>query len=135
MTILYICLAVVVVMLGYVRLAPSDPTRWHVATEASQDRNFDSGAVRVVETGPQGLERFDTVARSAPRTIALAGSVSEGMVTYIQRSKWLGFPDYITAQQDGSTLRLLSRQRFGLRDLGVNARRLDDWVARMDQPG
>ncbi|MEY8840439.1 DUF1499 domain-containing protein [Cribrihabitans sp. XS_ASV171] len=135
MTILYLGLALVVVALGYVRLAPSDPARWHLRPEVSADRDFASGAARLVEAGPDGLARFDAVARAAPRVTVLAGSVDEGMVTYVQRSKWLGFPDYITAQQEGDVLRILSRQRFGSRDLGVNAARLDRWLARMGEAG
>ena len=125
---LWLLLAVVAVVLGYVRLAPSDPQRWHVLPEISADKDFGSGAVRVVETGPGGLARLDALARATPRTTVLAGSVQEGMVTYVTRSAVIGFPDYTTARQDGDTLRIYARQRFGRSDLGVNRQRIEGWI-------
>ena len=87
------------------------------------------GVLRVAETGPDGLAKLDAYARATTRTSVLAGSVGEGMVTYITRTKVFGFPDYTTAQQDGDTLRIYARLRFGRRDFGVNKSRVDGWLA------
>ncbi len=126
--ILWICLAVVVGVLGYVRLAPSDVSRWHVAPQVTADKNFKAGVTRLVETGPDGLERFDNLARETARTIVLAGSVDGGMVTYVTRSKVFGFPDYTTVQQDDDQLEIYARLRFGRSDSGVNRARVDRWL-------
>lgn len=125
--------AVVALAVGagaYVRLAPSDPARWHIALVATESQNLPGGVLRVVETGPDGLKRLDEIAQATPRTTVLAGSVSEGMITYVTRTKWIGFPDYTTAQQDGDTLRIHGRLRFGRKDFGVNRARVDGWLTQ-----
>ena len=126
--------AVIALVLGlgaYIRLAPSNPARWHVAPVAEVDQDLPSGVLRVVETGPDGLQRLDLIARATPRTSVLAGSVDEGMITYVTRTKWIGFPDYTTVQQDGDTQRIHGRLRFGRRDFGVNKARVDGWLGKM----
>ncbi|MEX0320324.1 MAG: DUF1499 domain-containing protein [Ruegeria sp.] len=131
MTILWLLLIGVILGAGYIRLAPSDPAEWHVAPQGETDRDFKGGILRVVQTGPDGLARFDAIARVAPRTKVLAGSVEEGMITYISRTKVIGFPDYTTAQQDGDNLRIHGRLRFGRKDFGVNKARVDGWLGQM----
>ncbi|MEM9126862.1 MAG: DUF1499 domain-containing protein, partial [Pseudomonadota bacterium] len=71
------------------------------------------------------------IARASARTSVLAGSVSDGLVTYVTRSRLIGFPDYTTAQQDGDTLRIHARLRFGRSDFGVNRNRVDTWLAAL----
>ncbi len=118
-------------MAAYIRLTPSDPKLWHVAPQADADRDLQGGVLRVVEAGPDGLARLDAIARAAPRTTVLAGSVGDGMITYITRTKVIGFPDYTTAQQDGDVLRIHGRLRFGRKDFGVNKARVDGWLGQM----
>lgn len=132
-------LAVAMVVLAvWVRLAPSDPTRWHVDPSTAPDPG-PTGARRTVtyEAPPDAvLTAFAQVADRAPRTARLAGSIEEGRITWIARSRIFGFPDYVTASArpagDGSVLELLSRLRFGQADLGVNAARLDRWLSATD---
>ncbi len=126
--VLWLIIAVGVAMGAYIRLAPSNPARWHVTPEGA-DRDSKSGVVRVVEAGPKGLSQLDHIARATPRTTVLAGSVDEGMITYVTRSKVFGFPDYTTVQQDGETLRIYARLRFGRKDFGVNRDRITHWLA------
>ncbi|WP_170344040.1 DUF1499 domain-containing protein [Ruegeria atlantica] len=126
--------AVIALVLGlgaYIRLAPSAPAQWHIAPVAADDQDLPDGVLRVVETGPDGLQRLDQIARATPRTSVLAGSVDEGMITYVTRTKWFGFPDYTTVHQDGDTLRIHGRLRFGRRDFGVNKARVDGWLEQM----
>lgn len=128
MTVLMICLAVVMVVLGYIRLAPSDPNVWHKLPAFESDKQFKAGVMRVVPSGPDGLARLDRIIQAAPRVKLLAGSVDQGMITYVARSKVIGFPDYVTVKQDGDRLKIYSRLRFGRSDLGVNAKRLQGWL-------
>lgn len=127
-------LVVAVVALGlYVRLAPSDPARWHTdPAEGTTGEN--SHVARATLAGPPdaALAAFDAVAMAEPRTTRLAGSVGEGRITYVSRSRLWGFPDYTTvaaaAGENGTTLVLHARARFGRSDLGVNAARVGRWL-------
>ncbi len=125
---LFAIVILVVAMLAWVRLAPSNPARWHQPPQIGSDKDFRSGAARLVEAGPDGLARLDAIAMATPRTTRLAGAVEDGMVTWITRTAMIGFPDYTTAQQDGDRLKILARQRFGRSDLGVNRARLQRWL-------
>lgn len=129
--VLWLLVAIVVLLAGYIRLAPSDPARWHVPVVAEGDRDLPGGVIRVVQAGSDGLARLDAIARAAPRTTVLAGTVDQGMVTYVTRSKVIGFPDYTTVQQDGDTLRIFGRLRFGRKDFGVNRTRVEGWLAAL----
>jgi uncharacterized protein (DUF1499 family) len=124
----WVLLAVAGIGMAYVRLAPSDPARWHVMPVISADKNFRAGVIRVLKVGPEGLARLDAVARATPRTRVLAGSVAEAMVTYVTRSAVFGFPDYTTVMQDGEVLKIHARQRFGRSDFGVNRGRVEAWI-------
>ncbi|MDA7964983.1 DUF1499 domain-containing protein [Ruegeria sp.] len=126
--IFWLVITAVVLLGAYIRLAPSDPARWHVPPVAEADRDLPGGVLRVIDSGPDGLARLDAIARTWPRTQVLAGSVGEGMVTYITRTAAIGFPDYTTVQQDGDTLRIHARLRFGRKDFGVNKARVEGWL-------
>lgn len=132
MIFVWLAIAAVIVVLGFIRLAPIDPLDWNTQPEFSEDKNFRGGVFRVVRTGPDGLARFDAVASAAPRTKLLAGSVEDGTATYVTRTKLFGFPDYTTARQDGDLLKVYARLRFGRSDLGVNGTRIAEWLAQMD---
>lgn len=136
----------VLIVLGfglYVRLAPSDPARWHVApspaTPADCSVQQGTGDARTTCTRPGGaaqlLARLDEIAMATPRTTRLAGSPEEGRITWITRSALWGFPDYTTAEAapdgTGTRLTLHARLRFGSSDMGVNAARLRDWLSRL----
>lgn len=134
----------------YVRLAPSDPARWHIAlaTDAPADctahkqRGSATAACLSPEPATALLARLDAIALATPRTTRLAGSAEAGRITWITRSRLWGFPDYTTAQttaqtaaQTGGTrLDLFARLRFGGDDMGVNAARLSDWLDRLTNP-
>ncbi|MFN6924093.1 MAG: DUF1499 domain-containing protein [Tabrizicola sp.] len=136
---LWFLLAGVVALALYVRLAPSDPARWHVTPGAGGPwgeivAGDNSASARLgPDVGPPGdlLARLDAIALATPRTTRLAGSVESGRITWVTRSRIWGFPDYTTAEARADGLYLLARSRFGQRDLGVNAARLTDWLARL----
>ncbi|MFD3189705.1 DUF1499 domain-containing protein [Sedimentitalea sp. HM32M-2] len=121
-------LTAVVVGLGYVRLAPGDPDIWHRMPDAAVDKNFGNGVIRVLDARPDGLDRLDAIILATPRTRRLAGSPKAGMVTYVTRSAVIGFPDYTTVRQAGSTLTIYGRARFGRSDFGVNRDRVQGWI-------
>ena len=118
--------------LAFIRLAPSEPMRWHQMPDTITDRDLDGGAMR---RAVGNLAVLDRIIRDTPRTRVLAGSVEQGMVTYVTRSRVFGFPDYTTVRQDGEMLEIYARLRFGRSDLGVNADRVDGWLGRLAEAG
>jgi len=124
--------AAVVGVLAFIRLAPSEPMRWHQMPDTITDRDLEGGAMRRAEGD---LATLDRIIRDTPRTRVLAGSVAEGLVTYVTRSRVIGFPDYTTVRQDGKMVEIYGRLRFGRSDLGVNAARIDGWLERLRQAG
>ncbi|MGB7316823.1 MAG: DUF1499 domain-containing protein [Planktotalea sp.] len=124
---IWIIIALVVIAVGYIQLAPSDPGRWHLDVTADQDKDFAGGAIRVVEVD---LAAMDAVIRKSGAKV-LSGSVDEGHITYISRTRIAGFPDYVTVQKHGNKLRIFSRLRFGRSDLGVNKRRVEGWLSQL----
>jgi len=122
----------VVGLMAFVRLAPSEPMRWHQMPDTITDRDLEGGVMRRTEGD---LAVLDRIIRDTPRTQVLAGSVQQGMVTYVTRSRVFGFPDYTTVRQDGEMLEIYARLRFGRSDLGVNADRVDRWLGRLAEAG
>lgn len=111
--------------LAFVRLAPTDVSRWHKPVGEAENTNGEGWAARVVPGKPGLLSDLHQGMLSLPRTELIAGSVGEGRLTYITRSKVFGFPDYTTIEQDDGMIKLYGRLRFGKSDMGVNGKRLD----------
>lgn len=147
-------LVAVVALAAYVRLAPSDPAVWHAdpltVVRASAANSFLSAPEGVAAAAPDQsgpafaappreiLAAFDEIALAAPRTSRLAGSPEEGWATYVQRSRLMGYPDYISVRAvslDGgrSALAVYSRSRFGQGDWGVNRARVTAWLEEVDR--
>ena len=133
------CLVTVIVLLVgvaiWVRIAPSDIDEWHVMPAGVTDRDFSGGAMRIIGAGDEGLLRLDEIIREEPRTEVLAGSVESGLITYVSRSRWFGFPDYTTVRATGKQIEIYGRLRFGQSDLGVNRERLERWITRFTEGG
>jgi uncharacterized protein (DUF1499 family) len=133
-------LVAVVAFALYVRLAPSDPGRWHVApvADGAQGEVVVAGLNRAtLRLGPEAgtsadlLARLDAVALATPRTFRLAGTVEAGRITWVTRSALWGFPDYTTAEARSDGLYIEARSRFGQGDMGVNAARLQRWMSSL----
>ncbi len=120
----------------WVRLAPSDPARWHVDPATAPDPatpNF-ARAERVVALPPHEVRaRLDAIAAAEGATV-LAEDASG--VTYLARTRRMRYPDYVSIRLDdagdGTTrLQAFSRSRFGRSDMGVNAARLNRWLGKL----
>lgn len=134
-----------------VNLAPDDPAAWHVDPATIALRGTPNeilaavpGTTAAVPQIPLAVEpespeallaRFDAIARAQPRVTVLAGSVAEGMITYVQRSRLVRFPDYITVkvvpEDGGAGLIVWSRSRYGRGDFGVNRARVEAWLTAL----
>lgn len=130
----------VIGVMAYVRLAPSDVARWHVRAEpvGTQTQTRSAAYIwrEVVSAEAEAkLQALSDVIERTPRTALLAGSVEEGQLTFVTRSRVFGFPDYTTVGvhdlPDGARiLEVYGRARFGQSDLGVNAQRIRGWIAK-----
>ena len=136
---LVVVLAIFLGLSAYVRLATVTPADWHLDLAKrplpmgppSLDRVTVLGNGAYVDLGHAPLQRFAAVVNATPRTRQIAGSVSEGRITWQTRSLLWGFPDFTTAQVSGDGLIVFSRARDGAGDWGVNARRLTAWIASL----
>ncbi|WP_299023553.1 DUF1499 domain-containing protein [uncultured Sulfitobacter sp.] len=117
--------------LAFIRLAPTDISRWHKPIGNAETTDGEGWSARVVPAGSGLLSDLHQAMLALPRTQMIAGSVSEGRLTYITRSKLMGYPDYTTIEQDGDQIKLYARLRFGKSDLGVNGKRLDGVLERV----
>lgn len=132
LTRIFLFLALIVAgFAAWVRLAPSDPARWHVPPEPRAGQG-DNWVVEIWPGDSARLARLDTVIRASPRMQVLAGSPQEGMITYVPRSKLWRFPDYVTLRLTPEGIVLHARARFGRSDLGVNRARLARWRERLE---
>lgn len=117
---------------AYVRLAPSDPGRWHVDPLTAPD-----------PTSPN-FARIDRLVAlpSAEAAALIAGRARvEGAVvlaedgagtTWIARTALMRYPDYVSIriipEGEGTRIVAFSRSRFGYGDRGVNRARLARWL-------
>lgn len=135
---------------AYVRFAPSNADVWHIdpleAQRTGRPNDFlvlppglagaDAESPLFDAPLPAMARRVDLFARSQPRVTRLAGSNEAGFITFIARSRLIGFPDYVSVkvvpQPDGRmALAIWSRSRFGYSDMGVNRARVEDWLAQL----
>lgn len=83
------------------------------------------------------INRFRTVALAEPRVRVLEDERKQRQMVFVQKSKLFRFPDYIDVlvidlPEGRSTLAVYSRARYGIRDFGVNRRRIEDWLAKLE---
>lgn len=116
---------------AYIRFAPADPAVWHVDPKVTADQDLADGVRRRIAAEEDTLAALDRIILSTPRTELLAGSLEEGRLTYVTRSKWFGFPDFTTIQRGEETIELWARLRFGQSDMGVNKARVEGWLAEL----
>lgn len=126
----------IVALAVYVRLAPINTDDWHsvdlptgTAGELAAEGSFT--VVRDVSDAAVLLS-MDAIIMATPRTTRIAGNVASGRLTYVTRSRVMGFPDYTTVTADGGKLVIYGRLRFGRSDMGVNRVRITGWLTQLD---
>ena len=92
---------------------------------------FSIDAARLAEQWREMLE-------SESRVLILSSQPQERRHVLIQRSALFGFPDVITVEfvplgPDRSSLAIYSRARYGKLDFGVNRKRIERWLSRLQQ--
>lgn len=136
----WIIVIALVALVAYVRLAPIDTARWHGQAEGekmgkTQAANSYIWRAPVEGDGQETLAQLDRAIMQTPRTEVVAGSLAEGQVTYVTRTKLMGYPDFTTIGVYGADPRYIEvygRSRFGRSDMGVNAKRVNAWLAQIE---
>lgn len=117
------------------KLTPK-PNQYLVAPEGYCQNAEPHRVAPVYSVGAQALEdAFADIALAEPRVVSRPAD--DGQREFVQRSALMRFPDTITIEAielDGgqSTLAIYSRSKVGYSDLGVNKKRIDEWLARLD---
>ena len=139
-------LAIVVALFFWIiwtRISADNPEYWHI-DPADADEPGRTGWRMIGREAPRYpgdptsiLTEFTEIALAEPRVRLLDGDKDEGMITFIARSKGLGFRDYITvkavAEGPKTKLGVISRAATSTgTDLGRNRERLDRWLAELE---
>jgi uncharacterized protein (DUF1499 family) len=134
----------------WVRVAPSDPDRWH-ADPLAAPRTGLPNDYRVGPPGSADIDRpvgpyaldpaalalaVDRLAMAGDGAERIAGGPDTLWTTYLHRSPLMRFPDYtsVRVEPDGEGARLAihARARFGRSDLGKNRERVENWLEALD---
>jgi len=141
MKLVWLLLVLAVGFAAYVRFAPYDAARWHVAPTDDTvgdwtNHNAFRATRQITTSAPDVLKAFDTLVLKDANTTRMSGSPEEGLTTYQTRSALMGYPDYTTVgtvlADDGTQLvSIYGRARFGYSDVGQNGKRIKRWIAAM----
>jgi uncharacterized protein (DUF1499 family) len=87
---------------------------------------------------PRLYAAIQAVAAAQPHTYLAAAYPDLRQVHWVVRSAVFNFPDLVTAEAspsgpDAATLVLYSRSVYGYGDLGANRRRVEAWLAALEQ--
>jgi uncharacterized protein (DUF1499 family) len=115
---------------------PSRPNAWLVAPPATIDGEASEPAPVLPMAAPAAAAAWLAIIESEPRTGVIAISPDGLRIEAEQRSAGFGFVDRISAWfipmgNGRSTLAVYSRAQTGYWDLGVNKRRVRDWLQRL----
>jgi hypothetical protein len=120
------------------RMVPMPAETWHVdpaAVTPPGSPNFElrtgADAPRLSGSVGEVALRIDAAAKADGAQL-IAGDPGEGFVTYVVRSRLMGYPDAISVrlhpEGDETRVEIFSRARFGYSDMGVNAARVARWI-------
>jgi len=130
-----IFLGIAIAGLFYIRLAPSDAAHWHKMPEDFAPKTLAGGGMRANAGDATQFERLIAIAQNSPRTTLMAGGAKDKLVTFVTRTPVIGFPDYTTMRLNGDQIDIYGRLRFGRRDFGVNATRIESWLKMLHAKG
>ncbi len=140
-SVIYLFLFIALVIL-VARFIPVDTEPFHedpalLEKQRSEVRLIGPDAPRFEADADVVLTELSRIARRDWRVGLVQGSVDEGMMTFVARSTVFGFRDFITVkatdEAGGSKLAIHARPRFNVYDWGVNQKRLDRWLSKLEE--
>lgn len=117
------------------KLTPK-PNQYLVAPEGLCENATPHRIAPVFHMDAQTLEdNFADIALGEPRVVRSASD--DGQRDFVQRSALMRFPDTITFEaidlgEGKSTCAIYSRSKIGHSDLGVNKKRIDAWLKKLE---
>lgn len=107
------------------------PPGYCAAVDAAPSPVFAIGADRLYRS-------WERLVAQEPRVATMLADPKGRRIIVIQRSPVLHFPDVVTAEfvtlgPDRSSPAIYSRARYGRYDFGVNRRRVEAWLARLQR--
>lgn len=118
---------------AYARFVPASVTKYHQmpAFGAPGGEEYWEGfksVRRITQDAETVLTAVQQMTEQKKRTVLFAGSVDEGMLTFVSRTPVFGFPDYTTVAVQGDLIVIYGRLRFSYYDGGVNKARVRKWL-------
>ena len=118
----------------WIRLAPSPVSKFHEDPSLVESRGLGQNSYLVsssdlsdqepVKSGLPAIEVATIIDSFLLSELNAKLLSAQDFETYIVRSKWFGFPDYISLKVSengtGALVEIYSRSWFGIRDFGVN---------------
>jgi hypothetical protein len=86
------------------------------------------GAVRLADDPLSALTRLEAAILASPRTERLAGRAANGEASFVTRSAFWGFPDVTNIRSGEDRIEIRGHLVLGRGDLGVNRRRIGEWL-------
>jgi uncharacterized protein (DUF1499 family) len=102
--------------------------------QAAEKSDLQSGVFQA--SAAQIREAWLEIARSQSRVSDIREE--EGQIEAVQRTALVGFPDWITAMpvdlgEGRASICVFSRSKYGIRDMGVNEKRVRLWLSLLAQ--
>ncbi|WP_162937354.1 DUF1499 domain-containing protein [Indioceanicola profundi] len=108
----------------------------HLLAPAGATAASAHGEAPLFAVAPEKLrDALLAVVEGEPRTRIVSRSGDSMAFTAVQQTALMRFPDFVSMEirpvDGGSMLLVYSRAVFGVRDFGVNQKRVEDWIARV----
>lgn len=81
------------------------------------------------------MTKIQALIEEEPRTKLVQENDTLNQLVFVQRSRFFRFPDTVRIQAvkrgSGSSIIIYSRSNYGASDLGVNKKRVDEWLTKL----
>lgn len=113
----------------WVRNVSPPAARYHDRfTVPEVDTQTPDGFIAVRRTDGQGFTRLVEELAATPRTTKLSGRIEDGHVSFVTRTRIMGFPDVTNVMRTEDGIAIRGHLVLGKGDMGVNRRRIEGWL-------
>ncbi|WP_375262731.1 DUF1499 domain-containing protein [Palleronia sp.] len=127
--IIFTTVAVAALGLGIWVRSIAPPARYHDRFAVPEaDTQTEGGFIAVRRTDEKGFARLVETIAATPRSGRLAGQVEDGHVSFVTRTRIMGFPDVTNVLRTEKGVAIRGHLVVGKGDMGVNRRRIERWL-------